>query len=270
MYIYIYIYENIHIYMLQYHKLCPMWDFRGTGFQRFSKSSQHEIMESLFYCHFTAQHMFFEQKLNIPFQTKIVNSFPVCYQLYLIWSQQRTHHPIETCWSTCTIRDQPTWLAGESSCSICSYISSNSRKATSSICSLSVLVSWSSTKIGSFFVLSRLDVATLVVFGSSNTSLSTPHTPPSKNNKTIKKPMTWVIRVLFWFLDLIFHPTEFPTFTSFFRMSGRIGWPMLAEGSRSLKRGGWQGFRAGLKECIGIGAISSPQKKTRWILHNIW
>lgn len=66
----------------------------------------------------------------------------------------------------------------------------------------------------------------------------------------------------FLVLDLILHPTEFPTFTSFFRMSGRIGWPReSAEGSRSLKRGGWQGFRAGLKECIGIGAISSPQKK---------
>ena len=206
--------------------------FRGSGKVLNMKSVNLILLP--FYC---TTHVFFEQKLNIPLQTKIANSFPVCYQLYLIWSQQRTHHLLETCWRTCTIRDQPTWLAGESPCSICSYISSNSRKATSSICSLSVLVSWSSTKIGNFFVLSRLDVATLVGFGSSNTSLSTPHTPPSKNNKTIKKPMTWVIRVLFWFLDLIFHPTEFPTFTSFFRMSGRIGWPMLAEGSRSLKRG---------------------------------
>lgn len=147
---------------------------RGTSFQRFWKSSQHEISEP----YFTA--ILLHNTCFLRLQTKIANSFPVCYQLYLIWSQQRTHHLIETCWRTCTIRDQPTWLAGESLCSICSYISSNSRKATSSICSLSVLVSWSSIKNGSFFVLSWLDVATLVVFGSSNTSLSPPHPLPKK------------------------------------------------------------------------------------------
>ena len=182
--IYIYINEHIRIYMLpiymlQDHKLCPMWVPGGPAFKGSRKALNMKSWNLILLPFYCTTHVFFEQKLNIPLQTKIVNSFPVCYQFYLIWSQQRTHHPIETCWRTCTIRDQPTWLAGESPCSIRSYISSNSRKATSSICSLSVLVSWC-IKIGSFFVLSWLDVATLVVFGSWNFSLSPPHPPPKK------------------------------------------------------------------------------------------
>lgn len=188
----------LHVYMLQDHKLCPMWvpggpAFRGSG--KALKMKSWNLILLPFYC---TTHVFWA-KAKHSITNKNSNSFPVCYQLYLIWSQQRTHHPIETCWRTCTIRDQPTWLAGESPCSICSYISSNSRKATSSICSLSVLVSWSSIKIGSFFVLSWLDVATLV-FLDHETLPSLHPTPTQKNNnKTLKKPMTWVIRVLFWF-----------------------------------------------------------------------
>lgn len=203
MYMYIYINEHIriymlHVYMLQDHKLCPMWvpggpAFRGSG--KALKMKSWNLILLPFYC---TTHVFWA-KAKHSITNKNSNSFPVCYQLYLIWSQQRTHHPIETCWRTCTIRDQPTWLAGESPCSICSYISSNSRKATSSICSLSVLVSWSSIKIGSFFVLSWLDVATLVFL--DHETLPSLHPTPSQknNNKTLKKPMTWVIRVLFWF-----------------------------------------------------------------------
>ena len=224
------------IYMLQDHKLCPMWVPGGPAFKGSRKALNMKSWNLILLPFYCTTHVFFEQKLNIPLQTKIVNSFPVCYQFYLIWSQQRTHHPIETCWRTCTIRDQPTWLAGESPCSIRSYISSNSRKATSSICSLSVLVSWC-IKIGSFFVLSWLDVATLVVFGSWNFSLSPPHPLPKKQQQNIKKTTDLGNTGAFLVLDLILHPTEFPTFTSFFRMSGRIGWPMLAEGSRFLKRG---------------------------------